>query len=108
LLAASSEENKDRNEFVVDEVVLFADRNERGISRLEPAALSVRLEGRFAGQDDVDLVGCMSHRGIRRGGNADEHAYFEVGDSCTTFQPPFWASSCARTSSTGKYSIIFF
>jgi hypothetical protein len=77
LLAASSEENKDRNEFVVNEVVLFANRNERGISRLEPAALSIRLEGRFTGQDDVDLVGCMSHGGIRRGRNADEHAYFE-------------------------------
>ena len=78
LLAASSEENKDRNEFVVDEVVLFANRNECGVSRLDPAALSVRLEGRFAGQDDVDLVVCMSHGGIGRGRNADEHAYFEV------------------------------
>jgi hypothetical protein len=77
LLAASSEEDKDRNEFVVDEVVLVANRNECGISRLEPAALSIRLEGRFTGQDDVDLVGCMSHGGIRRGRNADEHAYFE-------------------------------
>jgi len=33
-------------------VVLFADRDERGISGPEPAALSFDLEGRFAGQDD--------------------------------------------------------
>ena len=63
---------------VVDEVVLFADRDERGISRPEPAAVSIGLESRFTGQDDVDLVGCVSHRGIRRRGNADEHAYLEV------------------------------
>ena len=48
LLAASSEENQDRNEFVVDEVVLCADRDERGISRPERATISIGLEGRFA------------------------------------------------------------
>jgi hypothetical protein len=48
LLGGSSEENQDRNQFVVDEVVLFADRDERGISGPEPAAISFGLEGRFA------------------------------------------------------------
>ena len=78
LLAASSEEDQDRNALVVDEVVLFADRDERGVSRPEPAALAISLECRLAGQDDVHLVGGVSHGGIRRGGNADEHPYFEV------------------------------
>jgi hypothetical protein len=59
-------------------VVLFADRDEGGISGLEPSTFSFGLERRLAGQDDVDLVGCVSHGGIRRGGNPHEHAHFEV------------------------------
>ena len=78
VLATAREDNQDRDAFVVDEVALFPDRDERGLSGLEPAAISFGLEARFAGQDDVDLVGCVSHQRIGRGRDVDKHAYFEV------------------------------
>jgi hypothetical protein len=59
-------------------MVLLACGNERSVSRGESAALSLGLEGRLTGQDDLDLVGCVPNWRVRRGGDADKHAYFEV------------------------------
>ena len=58
--------------------MLLADSDERGISRSEPAASSAGIESRLAGQDHINLVGCVPNWRIRRGGDADKHAYFEV------------------------------
>jgi hypothetical protein len=72
------EYDQDGNAVVVDEVVLLACGDERGVSRLEPAALSFGLEGRLAFQYDVDLVGGVSNWRVRRGSDTNKHAYFEV------------------------------
>jgi hypothetical protein len=72
------EYDQDRNAVVIDEVVLLACGDERGVSHLEPTALSFGLEGRLAFQDDVDLIGCVPNWRIRRGRDADKHAHFEV------------------------------
>ncbi len=74
----SSEEDENRNAFVVHEMVLFAGRDERGITRFQPAAIPLELEGRFAGQDNVDLISRVSRGGIRGGCDTDEHADLEV------------------------------